>query len=310
MMKRIPLLLSTLFTCTFLSAQEETHQPFLKPQSVELFYGVSFYRDAPLSLEEMKKVAPGSVLLNKDYSDFDEANLYFYGITGNSLLGVKAQFIPYSKKKKEYLNYSTIHIGFAYGEININGPSYLKEERNRFDTLVASNGSSFYLDSASKEFAQFNWSEKLVGIDIGQTFHTDDKRIFSCWAGYGIQLAMGLDTRFRGYYSYSEYNIISASDVPNSATTMNYSDPNASYTIEGKTETIRTKNVFVPRVYFPLGVQVRFSRKENFWNKLALTAEARMSMDIQPVPNSVMLTRFSFNQTAGLKYYFAYNTSK
>jgi hypothetical protein len=106
--------------------------------------------------------------------------------------------------------------------------------------------------------------------------------------------------------------MISGSYNPNTNTytTNNSGGPDSHATYEGKAESIRTKSVFVPRLYFPVGIQIRFSRKENFWNKLALTIETRMNIDVQPIPNSVTLTRFSINQTAGLKYYFAHNPSK
>ncbi len=307
---KIFIFLLSIFCSTFLSAQNDTPKlSFLKPYAVELSYGMSFYNDAPLSLDEMKKVAPGSQLLYRDYSGMDETNL-FYSITGNSFFNAKAHFIPYDKKKGAYSKHSTIHIGFSYGNVQVQGPSYSKTERYPFDTLVASDGTHYYVDSVKSTYAVFNWTENLLALDIGQTFHTDDKKIFSCWMGYGLQLGMGLNTRFHGYYSESSYNMISGSYNPNTNTyTTNPGGPDSYTNMEGKTESIRTKNVFVPRLYFPAGLQIRFSRKENLWNKLALTLETRMNIDVQPVPNSVTLTRFSINTTAGLKYYFATNSS-
>ncbi len=301
-----------ILSSAFLSAQNDSPAPsLLKPYCVELSYGMGFYRDSPLSLEEMKKVAPGSELLYRDYSGMDETNL-FYTTTGNSFFNAKTHFIPYDKKKGAYSKHSTIYIGFSYGNVQVQGPSYSKNERYPFDTLVASDGTVYYVDSVKSTFAIFNWTEKLIGLDIGQTFHTDDKKIFSCWMGYGLQLGMGVSTRFQGYYSESKYNTLSGSYDPNTNTytTNTNGGPDSYARSEGKTESIRTKNVFVPRLYFPVGVQIRFSRKENVWNKLALTIESRMNIDVQPTPNSVTLTRFSLNQTAGLKYYFAYNSSK
>lgn len=309
-MKNCGFLLSTIFLCTCLSAQEETKPSFLKPYSVEISGGINVYRDYSLSLEEMKMIAPGSELINGDYSSFEESNLYFTTTTTNSFFSAKAQFLPYSKKKKSSSQYTTFHIGFTYGNVQLQGPSYTKNKNYRFDTLVASNGTNYYVDSVSNDYAIFNWSEKLFGLDVGQTFHTNDSRIFSCWIGYGIQLAMGLDTRFNAYSYSSDYTHISGNYNPNTNTTTTYFTSDPSHTSQVKNESIRTKNVFVPRLYFPVGFQFRFSRKENPWNKLAFTVETRVNMDVQPVPNSVTLTRFSLNQAVGLKYYFAYNSSK
>lgn len=307
-------LLSALFLPAFLNAQETTEKPcFLKPYAAEIGYGFSISRDEPLTMADMMKLAPNSELLSRNYASFNGDGYTYFIANSYSVMGAKAQFIPYSKKKNEYLRYSPIHIGFTYGQVDLQGPRYSDETRTRFDTLVANDGTQYFLDSVSRNYAQFSWSEKLVGLDIGQTFHTNDKRIFSCWMGYGIQLAMGVDTRFRGYYSESSFTSIRESYNPNTNTySSNFSGDNAAAmnSLTGESESIRTKNVFVPRIYFPLGIQFRFSRKENAWNKLALTAEARMNMDIQPVPNAVTLTRFSVNQTVGLKYYFEYNISK
>ena len=73
---------------------------------------------------------------------------------------------------------------------------------------------------------------------------------------------------------------------------------------------IKTKSVFAGGIYFPIGVQIRFSRKNNLWNKLAFTAEVKSSLDFQGVPGNGILTRFYMNQSFGLKYYFENNSTK
>lgn len=312
-MKTLALLLSVLFLCSFLNAQEDAAKPsFFKPYSAELATGMSISNDAPLSFEEMKQLAPGSELIQRDYTSYNGNGFLFRSSNSYSVFNAKVQFLPYSKKRKEHLRYCPIHIGFSYGVVQLQGPNYSDESRQRFDTLVSSDGTNYYLDSVKRKLVYFSWAEKLIGLDIGQTFHTNDKRLFSCWMGYGIQLAMGVDSHFQGSYMESDHTHIGSSYNPNTNSyDYNYPIGQVSFAnAEGRTESIRTKNVFVPRIYFPLGIQFRFSRKENAWNKLALTAEARMNMDIQPVPNAVTLTRFSVNQTVGLKYYFDYNISK
>jgi hypothetical protein len=308
-MKNFGLFLSALFLCSFLAAQDSTS--LLKPYSFEVTSGFSLNRTTPLGLGEMKQIAPGSVLLNKDYSDFNAEGYYMRVSNANTVFSAQVQFVPYSKKKKTRLWYTSFHIGFSYADVQFQGPSYVKEAHQRFDTLVAADGTNFYLDSVNKQYAQFSWAEKLIGIDIGQVFHTNDQHIFSFWTGYGIQLAMGFDTRFDGNFTEMKYNTIGSSYNPNTNTYTTFSgDPGTYDSFKTETETIRTKSVFVPRIYFPLGMQIRFSRKPTFWNKLALTFEARMSLDIQPLPNSITITRTSVYETAGLKYYFANNASK
>jgi hypothetical protein len=311
-MKTLALLLPSFFFSLFLNAQDAEKPSFFKPYSAEITIGLNVSRDQPLSLEEMMQLAPTSELLTRNYTNYNGNGHVFYSSSSYSVLNAKVQFLPYNKKKNEHQRYCPVHIGFSYGKVELNGPTYSNDQRFRIDTLYANNGTQYFMDSVYRQSAQFSWSEKLIGLDIGQTFHTDDKRIFSCWMGYGIQLAMGVDGRFQGYYSESAYTSIRESYNPNTNIYTSYSGESAAAysNIEGKTETIRTKSVFVPRIYFPLGLQFRFSRKENALNKLALTAEARMNMDIQPVPNSVTLTRFTVNQTIGLKYYFDYNISK
>jgi hypothetical protein len=310
-MKTLALLLSAFFLTTFLNAQGETEKPsFLKPYAAEIALGMSISRDSPLSLEEMRKLAPGSELAQGDYSSYNGNGFGYWSSNSYSVFNAKVELLPYSGKKKEHLRYCPIHIGFSYGVVQLQGPNYNDEKRQRFDTLVAANGNHYYLDSVSRRSTYFTWSEKLIGLDIGQTFHTNDKRLFSCWMGYGIQLALGVDSRFEAYYSEAAYTSFGGTWNPNTNLYTNNPDQASPAFINGKTESIRTKTVFVPRIYFPLGLQLRFSRKENNWNKLALTAETRMNMDIQPVPDAVTLTRFSVNQTIGLKYYFDYNASK
>jgi len=287
-----------------LNAQENTAKPAcLKPCNIHLMTGMSFYTDTPLSWEEMYQVAPNSQLLQTNFTNFHDGSAYGLSINSATSFSALAEFVPYDKKTKDYKWYSTVRGGFIYRDVYVQGPSYYRQTNQRADTIVTGS-ETYYVDSISSENYFFSWSGQTIGADVSQVFHTNDQRLFSFWAGYGIQLSMGVNNYFHGTYNKIKYT------DTYSATGMNYISTTSRPTFDDKTETIRTKRAFVGRIYFPIGIQWRLSRKQNFMNKIAISLEMRASMDIQTVPGlDHPLTRFYYNQNAGLKYYF-HNSAK
>jgi hypothetical protein len=225
----------------------------------------------------------------------------------NSSFSAALSFLTYNKNKKNYPGYSVIRAGFTFTPFQVDGPSYFKSEQTRLDTINPGNGTTIYDDSISERMYNFNWSGESIGIDISQLFHTNDQRIFSFWTGYGLHFGIEVNNAFHA--DYSEINYKQTTIIRSSPTASLYtSDSPSTYTY--KNEMIRTKNTFASKIYFPIGMQIRFSRKNTFWNKLAFTTEVRSSMEFQPVPGNGIMTRFYFNENMGLKYYFENNATK
>lgn len=305
-MKKIALLLAVL--PLFLHAQDSTSKPAcFKPWSVELLSGFNFYADIPLNLSDMKLVAPSSQLMQRDFTGYrTDGGLFFrnYTINSNPYISAMVDFVPYGKRKKDYQWFSTVRFGISFNQLSVQGPSYSKQERTHIDTLYVSNGSTVYNDSVNNKSYTFQWTGQSIGLDASQMFHTDESRHFSIGMGYGVHVGMAMNTVFRAVYS--NYGYIESTTV----TSNSYESVQNDTYFDAETENIRTKNVMMARVYFPITMQLRLSKKKNFLNKVALTSESRGSIDIQPIPGYGTLTRFYFNQNFGLKYYFAYNTTK
>jgi hypothetical protein len=303
-MKKLFLLLSAL--PLFVHAQDSTR--CLKPWSVEIQTGMNVYTDLPFNIEDMKKIAPASQFAQRDFSDYTSNGPYYgmgYSLSTTAHVGIMAEFVPYNKKKKDYKWYSTIRAGVSYDKIYLQGPSYWKSDRMHIDTISPVSGTTIYNDSVSNKNYAFQWVGESIGIDLSQVFHTNERRNFSIGVGYGVHLGMGVNTFLRAMYS--EDNYIETTTITPPAT---YSTIESSNKYFGQTENIRTKNVFISRIYFPVTIQIRLSKKKNVFNKIALTSESRGSIDLQPVPGLGVLTRFYFNQSFGLKYYIEYNPMK
>src|SRR5205814_1088680 len=129
----------------------------------------------------------------------------------------------------------------------------------------------------------------------------------SFWTGYGFRAGMTLNTVFMG--NYYEMKYLQTSTITGSPNGGVYTSSSGT-AVDTQSEIIKTKSVFAGGIYFPIGVQIRFSRKNNLWNKLAFTAEVKSSLDFQGVPGNGILTRFYMNQSFGLKYYFENNSTK
>jgi hypothetical protein len=307
-MKKIALLITPLFLFNLLSAQETSEKPAcLKPYSINFVGGMSFYHDIPFSMDEMRKIAPTSQFLQRDFSGFPQNNYDSYTINGNSSFGSMVEFVPYDKKKNAYSGYSTFRAGFNFTSFQMGGPSFGKQTSQPIDTLYPGNGSTIYDDSVTYSNYRFSWGGQAIGVDLSQVFHTNDQRIFSFWVGYGLHVGMVLNTVFRADYSGMKYlQTSTVTGPPNGGVSVVETGRN----FDIQNETIKTKSAFCGGIYFPIGVQIRLSRKNNFWNKLAFTNEVRSSLDFQSVPGIGMLPRFYVNESLGLKYYFANNASK
>ncbi|HTL80507.1 MAG TPA: hypothetical protein VL651_02320 [Bacteroidia bacterium] len=287
-----------------LSAQDSTHHCFLKPWSVEVRSGVSIYADVPLANYEMQMLAPSSEFLKRDFSGYGQ-NHPFPGflIDANSEFGMNVQFQPYSKRSGKFLTYSVIRAGFNYSSVQLTGPHYSKYSSVRYDTVTSGN-LTLYMDSIHSDSYNFDWNTNIVSLNFSQVFHTNDAKIFSAGIGYGMMVGAGINSRF----SASRF-IMDMIQATSYGTTVG-GVYNVSENYSSEYETIRTGTSFFARIYFPVQMQLRLSRKDNFFNHLALTGEFSPGLDMISIPNLGLRSHPVVTNNFGLKYYFEKSPTK
>ena len=300
-------LISFIFPALLFAQKNSDSTCFFKPYSFDLSGGMTFYNGLPLTNFEMRMIAPNSQLLNQNFSNFPQQSFYGYSITGNTGFSAGVSFKIYNRKQNKFIDYSSVHAGFCFAPVQIDGPSYYRQNSQPIDTLYPGNGSTIYDDSISSENYDFNWGGKFLGVDLNQIFHTNDQHVFSFYTGYGLHAGMVLNTAFRGDYYKLKY--LQTTTTPGGLNTTAGTSQSGS-TWETQQEVIKTKSVFCAGIYFPLGMQIRLSRKNNFWNKLCFTTEFRTGIDFQGVPNNGIMTRFYAAQSVGMKYYFQNNATR
>ncbi|MBI3510004.1 MAG: hypothetical protein HY064_05030 [Bacteroidetes bacterium] len=306
MKKIIPIIAAT-FLASALHAQ---HRPdslhFFKPQAITLSGGMNVYNEIPFTLGEMRKIAPSSVILSGDFSSFTSSGtLSGYSMSTNALGGLLAEFVPYSKKKNSYAWNSVVRAGLNYASFQFDGESFSRSSSVRYDTVTSGN-MTFYMDSTFFENYSFSWNTSVISADLSQLFHSNEAKLFSIGIGYGIQFGAGINSGFTA--SYFAMHEVTMTQYPGGGGTAGmYS---VSSDLHNENELVKTKNAFFGRIYVPLQFQLRLSRKNTFWNKLALTSEIRTSLDFVTVPNLGLQTHPCYFQNFGIKYYFQNNSTE
>ncbi|HLG02882.1 MAG TPA: hypothetical protein VI731_04765 [Bacteroidia bacterium] len=292
------------FYSLILRGQDESPS-FLVGHSFELYGGSIMVGYTPLTLDEFKKVAPASALVQSDFSGYKSSTSLSYGssLDINTLFGARVAFKHLNKKKSAYSASTMFFVGANFSSIGFNGPYYFREKRSRHDTLVTGNNETYYVDSIARDNYDFSWYASSVSLEVGQIFHTKENRLVNCWFGYGLNAGAVV-----GGYTYAEYSHNSMEVLttfnPDSVTYMangyGYSNTNSNYTHEQ----VSTPVVMNFRAFFPMGIALRFSRKDRLASQFAFYFQSQFGVALQKVPGIGMRSSTFASFETGFRFYF------
>jgi hypothetical protein len=251
-------------------AQESSKLPLFRIADVHMLLGSSSDRGINGSMNDFRKLAPGSVLINTNLNDFRYSFDDGYSEGAFTLL---EGFQIRNKEGSAYRKAPMLRVGINYFNATLMSESYSRQFRQRVDTLTSNQtGAEYYVDSVANHYLGMDYSSEHVRLDVSLLFHSNPAGRWSFFAGAGINAGISINAQTNIYYS--EYGQVERDMNRNYYNTNNLS----------KSESFINKSGFSGSFYIPLGVDFRIASKNDFFSKTHLFYEMRPSLNMYVIP--------------------------
>lgn len=297
-MKTTNILSAIIFLTISFSAFGQEQQPkTIKKISIHDIYiqtGFFLERNTNGTLADFKTLAPQSVLLNNNMTDFSQSG--GISMTGNTIFSVMLGLQFSDKQKTIYKANPLLRLGFSYcSGTTLTGGSY-KQDRKPYDTLTSTQtGQTVYIDSVTSKNYSMNYSSEQLRFDGSLIFRTNSEARWSLFTGIGITAGLSIEANTHIYYSnYSRTETRNANG--NTSSSYGYSSSN-----DNKTEKYRNKTNFGASTYIPMGIDFRIGKKREFWKRTHLFYELRPGINITSIPELRTITNASIQHGLGLR---------
>lgn len=297
-MKITNILSAVILLPVYFSAFGQEQQPkTIKRISIHDFYvqkGMFFERNTNGTITDFKTLAPQSVLLNNNMTDFSQSG--GFSMTGNTMFSVMLGLQFSDKQKTIYKANPLLRLGISYfSGTTLTGDSY-KEDRKPYDTLTSTQtGQTVYIDSVITKNYSMNYSSEQLRFDGSLIFRTNPEARWSIFTGIGFTAGLSINANTNIYYrNYGRTEIRYADGSTSSS--YNYSGNDNS-----KTENFKNKTNFGASTYIPMGIDFRIGKKREFWKRTHLFYELRPGINITSIPELRTITNASLQHGLGLR---------
>lgn len=277
--------------------QTEQKKPIQKI-SIHDFYlqtGIFSERNTYAPLADFKTLAPQSVLLNKDLTDYSSSPRAF-SMTGNTMFSAMMGLQFRDKQKTALLTNPLLRLGFSYISGTALTGSLYKEERKTYDTLTSTQtGQTIYMDSVKTETYDMNYNYEQLRIDGSLIFRTDPSARWTIYSGIGVTAGLSINSSTDIYYSSSTRTETRGANG-NTTSSFGYSN-NRDIT----REKFNNKNSFGLSTYIPMGIDFRIGKKKEFWKRTHLYYELRPGVNVVSISELRTITNTSLQHGLGLK---------
>ena len=279
-MKKI-FLVCTSFIVLTLNAQEE--KPAVRISEVQILTTSDYSRIPFGTLHDMQRIAPQSILLQENYSNYNlgSNNSIFSQNSFNLLLGLSFRDKPGM----------TLRAGIGYSDRALMGVSLGNYERFRHDTLTSSQtGQQVFVDSVVYRGVYAYYNSQFLSLETSLIFRTNSEARWSLYGGVGLGFGVG----FNGRTDVSRYEYWSIeSPIANKYGNTHY-----------ESESIPSENSFFYGVNTPLGVDFRIGKKCEFWNRIHLIYELRPAFTVYNLAGEQNRLTPQLNQSLGVRVTF------
>ena len=256
--------------------------------------GMRSEHNAAGTLEDFYTLAPKSVLLNTDLSEYSQSKGFNYAINNMFSVNLGIQFSD--KQKTTYKTNPLLRLGFSYFSGTTLTSNLRNEYRKPYDTLTsAQTGQTTYLDSVTTNEYRINYSSEQLRFDGSLIFRTNPDARWSLFAGIGISAGVSINANTDiNYNKFTGIEPFTAND--NLFTSYNYSSSD-----NRNNEQFRNKNNFGASVFTPMGVDFRIGKKREFWKQMHLFYELRPGINITSIPELRTITNANVQHGFGIR---------
>ncbi|MCW3083222.1 MAG: hypothetical protein JWP12_588 [Bacteroidetes bacterium] len=248
------------------------------------------------TLEDFRKLAPGSTILSRDYSSYTQNR--YNAINGDAVLSGNIGISFLNKKTNNYRNI-TLRIGVSYLTSGFSS-SLSKNTTTRFDTLVSTGGgASAYVDSVRSQHVGMNYRSNDLRADLSIVFRTKPEARWGLYGGIGF--TVGASINAFSDITYSDDTQLETT-YGNTVTSSSYNNNSASY--EPGSERHVHKNGMGYSAYLPIGLDYRMANKSEFWKRLHLFYEGKFFVNVSTIGDLGMVTSAGMQNGVGLRVTF------
>lgn len=296
-MKQQKILLILLILCAHMALAQQTTSEQKLISLNNLFISVGNYPGTsyPLSLENFRQLAPGSVFLQNDLSSFKNSRYSFFD--NSYIFRAGATFSKKNEPEKERGIRHNFRLAATYGGGTLYSNYFWKENRYPADTLVSvKSGRIYVLDSVSTKSYTMEYKQKYFGIDASLIFYSPAWHAFSLYGGVGINGNFDFDNSVT--IGYSQFSQLEQSE----SSGAEYFNVWRILDFDYKEENIPTAKAFSASIFLPLGVDMKLSKHERGLGKLHLYYEVRPLIHVSGVPELKAFTGFRIQHSMGFRF--------
>jgi len=245
------------------------------------------------NLADFQKLAPESELLKKNISGFDYAHSTVVNGNGPALAGNVIYEINQNNDEKRFRQ--ELHFGFVYNSITISSLSAYKENRFRVDTLRSSQtGNQFFVDSISIESYGADYDQDQLMLSSTYIISGKGENRLKFYTGIGIAAGISVSASTNVYYSKNSYI-----DSEFEGRTSNGNDD-----FLFRSERFTNANSFLARVYLPIGLDFKLSKRSENWNKCHILLETQPNLTYSTIPELKSTINTGNLSSLGFRYDF------
>ena len=291
-MKCCVLLLLPAFPSTHAMAQalenDTTTTPFIS--EVFLFGGGMGQRQRHLAKDELSLLAPGSSLLDRDFTGYDYSGTDFGPASGLFTLGVGLNLFRHSTNAT--LRRSPLRIGFSFAEGSSLSSVYRRSVSAPYDTLVSTTtGEVFTYDTTHYSYYFVHQNSQRFGLDAALLFRSRDFGRFSFYGGPGIELGVVFNARttvehvegvdVRGPYAHDLFE-------------------NAGHSTDAQEEYDNGGSAYAA-FHLTIGCDYRMGTRSIFWRHVHVFSELSPMLRVDGYPGLDKRISNTFRSTFGLR---------
>ncbi len=243
------------------------------------------------SLTDFKMLAPQSVLLNSDFSDYSSSSLYESSQAHSIMLGLKFR----DKEDPSKESNSQLRIGLSYFSGTTRGSFYKDSERKTFDTLVSNQtGQVYYIDSITSESTSLDYSTEQLRFEGSLLFSTDQAARWSFFTGIGFSAGLSINAQTDVNKFITAYKEINGKTY--------YTGENLYSDVTRDNEVFRNKSNFGASAYIPIGIDFRIGKNGGLCKRTHLFYEIRPNINITTIPELRTYASTNIQHGIGLKF--------
>jgi len=287
------LLLTTNFS---LFGQELKRLPVKKISIHEVSIQAGLFSEQNINpkLSDFKSLAPKSLLLNSDLSNYYSSE---YQLNSNPMISLMIGMNVNRKQKITNRTNPLIKVGFCYFSGTILTSSLYKSEQKSYDTLTSlRTGQTVFVDSISSKSLIMNYSSNQIRLDGSLILRTNTKKRWSLFGGIGMTVGISIKAHTDIIATKSERTETHFANGTNLYPSLN------SRSNTFNKETFRNKNNFCASTYIPVGIDFRIGNKKTIWKKMHLFYELRPGLNIISIPELRTITNVNLQQGIGIKF--------